>query len=123
MSKKSKKVILLEIMKTILNEYKEVSHKVDVTKCSLCIKYMINNACNDCPMVVFDGYSPYSKYQCLSRKCEPVDCTFMSPNDIDLLRVIKFYELAIAKIESMSVNAIRKSSFKFLVRIDKEVQV
>jgi len=121
--RKSKKSELLKIMKDILTEYKEVRHEVDITKCGLCVKYMDEDSytsCDRCPMMVFDGYT---SYPCMSRKCEPVGCRFISPDDIDLLRVTKFYELAITKIESMSVDAVRKSSFRFLIKIDKEVKI
>jgi len=121
MARRSKKDIVLEIMKDILKEYKEVRHKTDRTKCGLCVKYInqFNVTCENCPMIVFKGMHCYP---CINRKCEPVNCSgLISPDNIDLQRVIKFYKQAIAKIESMSVDAVRKSSFKFLIKIDKEV--
>ena len=56
----------------------------------------------------------------MDRKCEPINCSCLDSDDVDLQRVILFYEKAIAKIESMSVDAVRKSSFKFLIKIDNE---
>ena len=122
MSRKSKKTVLLDIMRIILSEYKEVTHKIDITSCGLCQEFMDKDesTCGSCPMHVF---KKHHFYPCIDRNCEPVDCNFLSPDDIDLLRVIKFYELVIARIESMSVDAVRKSSFKFLISIDNEVRV
>jgi len=123
MAIKSKKSILLEIMNQILHEYKSVNHHADITTCGLCREFMnrenYDESCINCPMHVFEDYD--NTYPCMARKSEPVDCRFLDPKDKDLKRVIKFYEKVIAKIESMSTQAVARSSFKFLIKIDDEV--
>jgi len=126
MPRKSKKSILLKILRQILNEYRENNHKARITDCALCTEYMVVintywDNCYGCPMVVFNPAQ--TDYPCLSRKCAPVDCQYgvEKNKDIELKRVIRFYEKIIERIESMSTEAVRKSSFKFMIKIDKEV--
>ncbi|MDA3781441.1 MAG: hypothetical protein PF487_14625 [Bacteroidales bacterium] len=40
MARKSKKTELLEIMTAILKKYENGTHRTDITKCGLCIRYM-----------------------------------------------------------------------------------
>lgn len=117
---KSKKTELLKIMNDILDEYENCIHRADITTCGLCVKYMNNYDCDKCPMYIFTDDRHYS-YPCMNRKCVPIGCEFIDPDDIELKLVISFYKEAIAKIESMSVDAVRKSSFKFLIKIDNNI--
>lgn len=121
MAKKSKKTKLLEIMIGILDEYITRSHKTQVNTCALCHEYMHSKLnCDACPMNVFKINSPCIYYPCMYRKCLPVSCEYLLSEN-ELKRVTLFYKRAIAKIESMSTDAVRKSSFKFLIKIDNEV--
>lgn len=120
MARKSKKTELLEIMTDILSEYEDCIHRADITKCGLCIKYMDNYDCDKCPMDVFGDELNFS-YPCMNRNCVPVNCEFIDPDDIELKLVISFYKEIIAKIESMTTDAVRKSSFKFLIKIDNNI--
>jgi len=125
MPRKSKKTELLEIMKEILREYKLGIHRTQIDKCGLCKKYLNENirhgnGCELCPMSVF--HVSTSSYPCMNRSCRPVNCsTIFNISEIELKRVITFYEEVIAKIESMSTDAVRKSNFKFLIKIDEKV--
>lgn len=118
MKKKDKKTELLEIMNIILYEYKKGIHKRQIDSCGLCKKYHNLYFCYNCPMYIF--VSKNISYPCMNRKCHPID-SFSLNDEIKTKRVIEFYERVIAKIESMTINAVRKSSFKFLIKIDNEV--
>jgi len=120
---KSKKTKLLTALRKILYEYRENIHRTRVNTCALCIEYIVDSdyrhECSACPMVVF--LPTQIDYPCQTRKCHPVDYTSLDKSWSELKRVISFYEKIIEKIESMSTDAVRKSSFKFLIKIDKEV--
>ena len=136
----SKKSKLLVAMYAILKEYKNKTHKTSVSVCSLCDLFYdetLNlydddgkvNTCNKCPMFVFFNPDSNNPLPCLNRKCEPVNC-YLRKNEngkysketvTELKRVIKFYESAINKIETMSDRQVRESSFKFLIKIDNNI--
>jgi len=117
MARRSKKTILLDIMKEILDEYKKSIHRTSISNCGLCLEYRTHN-CYACPMFVFKSNCYYA---CMDRKCIPTDCELTDPSDIELLRVKLFYKKAIAKIESMSNSNFLKTNFAFLIKIDEEV--
>jgi hypothetical protein len=64
---------------------------------------------------------------CLDRKCRPVNCTesnqpFFEHEIHKLFAVVKFYELAIQKIEVMGESDMNDTNaFNFLFEIDNEV--
>ena len=124
MARRSKKEILLDAMRIILQEYKAQTHINRMDKCSLCIKFRndeIVDSCKKCPMNLFDLDSIVP---CMQRKCYPIDCKSMNNSELDGLRlkcVIQFYEQVISKIESMTNAEFLKTDFSFLIEIDNEV--
>ena len=125
MSRKSKKTKLIDIMTGILREYEQDIHETSTETCGLCVEYIEKNQmfgsfeeCGRCPMYAFKSHG----IPCLRRKCRPVGTHFvMSDREMKLKRVKMFYTQVIARIESMSVAAVRKSKFKFLKKIDNDV--
>lgn len=139
MSIVSKKNRLLLAMYTTLKEYKKKTHRTSIGTCKLCHEFYDDdvefvdetgkvNTCYKCPMMVFFNSDRRNQLPCLNRKCRPVGCTFEKSNLgypkeflLTLKRVIKFYELAINKVESMSDRQVRESSFNFLIKIDQNI--
>jgi hypothetical protein len=109
---------LLPAMKTILQEYKDLTHRASTDHCKLCELY-IYNYCLSCPMKVF-GDDDY--YPCMARKCEPLSCYSSLKDEPELKAVIEFYEKAIKRVKSMTEEELnKKDAFDFLIKIDKEV--
>jgi hypothetical protein len=111
---------LLPAMQTILQEYKDKTHKAQNSTCSLC-KLYVHNKCCSCPMKVFNDYE--NNFPCINRLCRPMSCYPFTDNDnSNLLAVIAFYEKAIAKVEKMTEEELNKeNAFNFLIKIDEKV--
>jgi hypothetical protein len=116
-----KKAMLLEAMKTILQEYREERHETSGTTCKLCRLYLNldtayrSDSCKNCPMGIFSNNS----FACQQRRCRPVDCrkdAIYGKTPKRLKRVVEFYEQAIAYIETADFR--KKNVFKPLNQID-----
>src|ERR1035437_2496053 len=117
------KTELLQAMKKILKEYKNVKHSTTLSECSLCQLYYVRlsfNGCRSCPMNIF--FEDDNVFPCLNRRCAPVNCDYStSINNIKIKAVIEFYKKAIAKVAFMKNKELNeKDAFKFLIDIDNK---
>jgi hypothetical protein len=123
---KKNKSEIFEAMEAVLADYKNNTHKCDLT-CPLCKHYFVLTlkGCPNCPMAVFR--SSKGSLPCLYRKCEPITCSPVNQNLSELKKtklkaVMEFYEKAIEIVKTMTYKEINKrNAFKFLIDIDNEV--
>lgn len=122
MSEVSRKDLVLKTMRLVHKQYLNNVHTNEMSKCALCREFRTDtyHCCSACPMDLFEerSYVP-----CMSRRCYPIDCNAVfTGDDIKRLkRVIKFYEQAIARIESMSPDEVLKTNYEFLITLDNEI--
>lgn len=118
-----KKSPLIRALKAVASEYNDNSHRLDMSKCHLCLLYRDRSMddCGRCPMrMAFKA--------CGRRQCAPIECGTTSDirkastDHLNKLEATKeFYYKSIARIERMTVKKLNEPcAFRFLIKIDRK---
>jgi len=119
-----KKSPLIRALKAVASEYNDNSHRLDMSKCHLCLLYRDRSMydCGRCPMrMAFKA--------CGRRQCAPIECWTTSGNmrkaatdHLNKLEATKeFFYKTIAVVRRMTVKELNEpSAFRFLIEIDRK---
>ena len=119
-----KKALLIRALKEVASEYNSNSHRLSMTKCSLCTLYRnyYGYDCGECPM-------KKAFKACGRRQCAPVECRtesgkkVVNKDHLNKLEAVKeFFYKTIARTRRMTIAQLNESqAFSFMIEIDKSV--